>query len=64
MVVPEEGNVLVVTVDSSELLDIARARVTRGFSETECETYRITRHAKRYGRERMCAPDMRYFKTR
>jgi WD40 repeat protein len=41
LVTPEDGNILVVTIDVAELIDIARERVTRGFSETECETYRI-----------------------
>ena len=41
MVVPQDGNILVFTINTAELLEIARDRVTRGFSATECETYRI-----------------------
>ena len=39
--IPSTGKLRVVTVDTGELLDIARSRVTRGFTATECVTYRI-----------------------
>jgi WD40 repeat protein len=49
--VGDEGHLLVaalhtgelqrVTTDTEELLEIARRRVTRGLTETECDTYRI-----------------------
>lgn len=35
------GEVHLVTTDVEELLDIARSRVTRSFTATECDTYRI-----------------------
>ena len=35
------GELRRVTIDTEELLDIARSRVTRGLTETECSTYRI-----------------------
>lgn len=35
------GPMLVYTLDTDQLLEIARGRVTRGFSETECQTYHI-----------------------
>jgi len=35
------GELLVVTIDNEELIEIARSRVTRGFTDTECATYRI-----------------------
>ncbi len=35
------GPVLVYTLETGELLRVARGRVTRGFSETECQTYHI-----------------------
>jgi hypothetical protein len=35
------GEVRKLTTDTEELLDIARQRVTRGLTGTECETYRI-----------------------
>jgi WD40 repeat protein len=35
------GELRKVTIDTDELLDIARHRITRGFTETECNTYRI-----------------------
>ena len=37
----ETGELRKVTIDTEELLSIARLRVTRGFTETECTTYRI-----------------------
>ncbi len=37
----ETGELRKVTSDTEELLGIARSRVTRGFTETECTTYRI-----------------------
>lgn len=37
----EAGALLLLTIDNDELLDIARTRVTRGFTETECSTYQI-----------------------
>jgi len=41
LVTPQDGNILVVTIDPAELIDIARARVTRDLSAAECTTYRI-----------------------
>lgn len=38
-VTPVGGNLIVVTVDSAELLAIARAGLTRGFTGTECERF-------------------------
>ena len=35
------GDLHKVTIDTDELLDIARRRVTRGLTETECNTYHI-----------------------
>jgi WD40 repeat protein len=35
------GDLHKVTIDTEELLDIARQRVTRGLTGTECDTYRI-----------------------
>jgi WD40 repeat protein len=35
------GELRLVTIDTDELLEIARSRVTRTFTETECTTYRI-----------------------
>ncbi len=32
---------LLLTIDNEKLLDLARSRVTRGFSDTECSTYQI-----------------------
>ena len=37
----ETGELRKVTSDTEELLGIARSRVTRGFTRTECSTYRI-----------------------
>ena len=37
----ETGELRNVTTDTEEVLGIARERVTRGFTETECNTYRI-----------------------
>ena len=33
------GPVLVYALDAEELIDIARARVRRGFTPSECDTY-------------------------
>ena len=41
MVTPQEGQVLIMTLDTAELLDVARARVTRGFNPAECDKYQI-----------------------
>jgi WD40 repeat protein len=41
MVTPGEGQVLIMTLDTGELLDVARARVTRGFNPAECDKYQI-----------------------
>ena len=41
VVVREDGLVVEYTLVVEELLDIARSRITRGFSETECTTYRL-----------------------
>jgi WD40 repeat protein len=38
---PDTGEVRVVTIDTDELFDIARTKLTRGFTDTECATYRI-----------------------
>jgi WD40 repeat protein len=38
---PSTGDLHLVTIDVDELLDIARSRVTRSFTDTECATYRI-----------------------
>jgi len=35
------GPILMYTLDSDRLLEIARSRVTRGFTQTECQTYHI-----------------------
>ena len=35
------GRLRLYTIDPDELLDIARSRVTRGFTETECMQYNI-----------------------
>lgn len=35
----QEGNLLVVTIDPDELLEIAGASLTRGFTQVECERY-------------------------
>ncbi len=37
----ETGELRKVTSDTEELLGIARSRVTRGFTDTECTTYHI-----------------------
>jgi DNA-binding SARP family transcriptional activator/WD40 repeat protein len=37
----ETGELRKITIDTEELLGIARARVTRGLTETECAIYRI-----------------------
>jgi hypothetical protein len=36
-----DGTLRKVTTDTAELLDIARSRVTRTFTDTECAVYRI-----------------------
>lgn len=36
-----DGELRIVALDTGELLDIARTRLTRTFTETECATYRI-----------------------
>jgi hypothetical protein len=41
MVTPQEGQVLVMTLDTAELLGVARDRVTRGFNPAECDKYQI-----------------------
>ncbi|HEX2370071.1 MAG TPA: hypothetical protein VHM94_12650, partial [Acidimicrobiia bacterium] len=41
MVTPQEGQVLIMTLDTGELLEVARARVTRGFNPAECDKYQI-----------------------
>jgi WD40 repeat protein len=38
-VTPERGNLLVVTLDADELLEIVRESLTRGFSDTECARF-------------------------
>ena len=38
---PGHGEVHLITIDTDELLDIARSLVTRSFTETECVTYQI-----------------------
>ncbi len=35
------GPILVSTLGNDQLLEIAHGRVTRGFNETECQTYHI-----------------------
>jgi WD40 repeat protein len=38
-VTPEGGDLLFVTIDRDELLDLVSASLTRGFTETECERF-------------------------
>ncbi|HUF15373.1 MAG TPA: hypothetical protein VMQ46_05760, partial [Acidimicrobiia bacterium] len=38
-VTPQEGNLLIFTIDTEELLRIVRSSLTRGFSQTECERF-------------------------
>jgi hypothetical protein len=38
-VTPQEGNLLLVTIDPDELLDIVRSSLTRGFTATECARF-------------------------
>jgi WD40 repeat protein len=38
-VVLDDGRLRVVTIDTQELLDIARASLTRGFTQEECDRY-------------------------
>ena len=37
----QEGDIIIVTIDGAELLNIARDRITRSFTQLECDTYRI-----------------------
>jgi serine/threonine protein kinase/DNA-binding SARP family transcriptional activator/WD40 repeat protein len=37
----KNGPILEYTLDTDQLLEIARGRVTRGFTQTECQTYQI-----------------------
>jgi WD40 repeat protein len=39
MVILPDGSVLVFTIDTEELKQIVRSRLTRGFTEEECATY-------------------------
>jgi WD40 repeat protein len=41
LVTPQTGNLLVMTIDPTELVDTVRASVTRPFTATECATYDI-----------------------
>lgn len=41
LVIPVDRPAMVVTIDVSELIDIARSQVTRSFTEGECTTYHI-----------------------
>jgi WD40 repeat protein len=41
LVVPDGRPALVMTVDIPELIDIARSKVTRSFTQGECDTYHI-----------------------
>lgn len=41
LVTPQEGSVLIVTIDTAELLEVARARLTRGFTSGECAEFRL-----------------------
>jgi DNA-binding SARP family transcriptional activator/WD40 repeat protein len=43
-VTPRDGNLLVVTTDSAELLHIAQAALTRGFTAAECERFGFDDH--------------------
>jgi len=38
-ITPAEGNLLIVTTDPDELLELARSSLTRGFRSTECEKF-------------------------
>lgn len=38
---PSDAMLEILTLDTDELLDISRSRVTRGFTDTECVTYHI-----------------------
>lgn len=38
-ITPQDGNLLIVTTDTEELLDLSRRSLTRGFSEVECEKF-------------------------
>ncbi len=40
-VVLDDGNLRVVTIDSAELLDVARRSLTRGFTQGECDRYKF-----------------------
>ncbi len=39
VVTPNEGDLLLLTIDTEQLLDIARESLTRGFTELECEKF-------------------------
>ncbi len=41
LIIPQDRPAAVMTIDIPELLDIARSRVTRGFTDDECVTYHI-----------------------
>jgi len=41
MVISQDGSVLVFTMDADELQQIARSRLTRGFTEEECASFNI-----------------------
>jgi hypothetical protein len=40
-VVLDDGNLRVVTLDTAELLEIARDSLTRGFTQDECDRYKF-----------------------
>ncbi len=40
-VAPATGNLLIMTLDTDELLSVVRESLTRGFTATECKTYEI-----------------------
>lgn len=40
-VTPNDGNLLIVALDTKELVDIARASLTRGFDQTECARFNL-----------------------
>jgi WD40 repeat protein len=41
VMVDHQGTIQVLTIDTTELIDIARSRITRGFTADECATYHI-----------------------
>jgi DNA-binding SARP family transcriptional activator/WD40 repeat protein/tRNA A-37 threonylcarbamoyl transferase component Bud32 len=43
-VTPQEGGLLVVTIDPAELLDLVRRSLTRGFTTTECTRFGFDDH--------------------